>query len=1235
MRAKNRSDKQEALDEIICDLKLIIDRDEITGKEIEELLSEVKSEEVKKYLKSLKGGSKPEEALKDAFFAGANSVLVKYLFGWINPETNVESGFVDYLTDSRGDSKGIAIEIKPLFEARFERGKSGRVLEKITQRELRWDKYKDQIRKYLGRRGEFVIFTNLKEWYFFSKNYSLENCDYFFNTDLEAFIEEYSQIEDLHEYLDRKEQEAIKEVLDKKFFASLRSWINELSEVAFVPGISEREKNELIINLINKFIFIQTLDDFWVIENKWIQNHWDSVERKWHAKGKLKVLTEFFNEEVNKWFYEFYDTELFRGNILDYVERDDRNIDLFYRKLKLILGIDFGATAIGWVRGIMQFNFRRINEDIFGKAYESYLAELRKEQGIFYTPSYITEYIVENTVGKIFDDILGEIESAFSAENFEEAKKLVGKFIAVKVLDPACGSGSFLIKALRLIWRKYARLREIFGDRERVYLKNGISSDELGELKEIKQILGAGNNRDRELISKVIVRHIHGNDLDRRALEVAKVNIWLEAIKLAPKDFRFDLLGATNHILPDLEMNLACGDSLVGLPEDLTIEVLKGHKEKIVKLWELRKKYLEDTSRAELVDSIESIKNELRGVLYREFRRYLEDNDLPLEILEETKALHWALEFWYVFFDENGVALPEEERGFDAVVGNPPYVTLALGKGQKFVSNEILAYFNKKFRKSSEYKGNTYTLFIEKGLCLLKNNSRLGFIIPNTLLTNYYFKKIREYILNTCKIINIANISDRVFKDAEIGGNTILTLEIEKDENLRDKNKIEILKVEDVEKFSKNLYNIEIIAQELLTRIPDKRFLLEKADLTLITKLRKDCMKLGDVAITYQGIITGDNKKFLSNKKETEKHKKIIRGKDIERYSLNFGGIYVYFDKNQLWSNTDEGIFLVNEKIISRQTSDHLVATYDNEQYFSLDSTHVIIPHKIDIKYFLALFNSRLLNYYYQKSVPESGRTFAQVKTVSLKQLPIKLTSSDKQKPIIELVDRIIILKKSYHALLKTWNKWSTKLKNDELSLHQILVNDANLMRAGEFEDTWTSEVSFYPDGEHENLSKGYNKFRAVGDTDKPILKVYGLDEHNKEELVYEMEFKNRDLMLHVFLAIKQALESKRKIKTPAHLLAKTIVPLIQPDSVMNTPNIMRKVREEFENMVESERNEKIEPDIVRIENEIEEVDANIDALVFRLYGLDEDEVRLVLESLNDVNSYQRKILEEFVRITE
>jgi hypothetical protein len=272
-----------------------------------------------------------------------------------------------------------------------------------------------------------------------------------------------------------------------------------------------------------------------------------------------------------------------------------------------------------------------------------------------------------------------------------------------------------------------------------------------------------------------------------------------------------------------------------------------------------------------------------------------------------------------------------------------------------------------------------------------------------------------------------------------------------------------------------------------------------------------------------------------------------------------------------------------------------------------------------------------LINLYYRSFAVTNRDTIPQLKKIHLDEFPIKLGS----KEISKFVTKIINLKKSHHALFEIWNEWTIKLKNNELSLHQILVNEANLMRTGEFEKTWTSEATFYPDGEHENLSKEYKKFRVVGDNEKPILKVYGLDENNKEEMIYEMEFKNRELMLHVFLSTKQALESKRKIKTLAHLFAKTIVPIIQPDSERNTPNIMWKVREEFGKWVESERVEQLESDIVRIENEIENMDARIDALVFRLYGLDEDEVRMVLDSLKVVNPYQRKILEEFVRITE
>jgi len=97
-------------------------------------------------------------------------------------------------------------------------------------------------------------------------------------------------------------------------------------------------------------------------------------------------------------------------------------------------------------------------------------------------------------------------------------------------LDPACGSGSFLIKALRLIWNKYNELIDLLSDEDKKYsnFKNGLirykeDEENSRNISELKNILNFRDKRD--LISKIIIRHIHGNDLDANALEVAKVNL--------------------------------------------------------------------------------------------------------------------------------------------------------------------------------------------------------------------------------------------------------------------------------------------------------------------------------------------------------------------------------------------------------------------------------------------------------------------------------------------------------------------------------------------------------------------------------------------------------------------------------------------------------------------------------------------------------------------------------------
>jgi type I restriction-modification system DNA methylase subunit len=1228
----NTIKKEERLNDIINDLKFILSRDEILSKDIDKILRNLKSEEVKSYIKSLVSRSKPESALREIFFS-PNAVLSKHLFGDVTPEARRWFGFIDYLVNREGYIS-IGLEIKPLFEAEFEKIKSGEIIKRLKQVKLSYEDYKSQIRKYLGRRGEFVILTNLKEWYLFSKTQSFdEKCEPFAKLDLFEFLKEFEEIENLWEYLERKEEQEIKETLDKKFFSSLKTWINELSKIRFKENIDEKKKIEIVVTTINKFIFIQTLVDFWLVMKRFIQNNWLNAERAWQAKGKLKVLDKFLRS-MDEWIYEYYDTELFKeNNILDYIDVSEENVENLYRVIKTILGIDFGQTGRGWVKGITQYNFRRIDEDIFGKAYETYLVEVRKEQGIFYTPKNVTQYIVENTVRKVYDELLAQIKDSLEKERFEKTFELCNKFISIRVLDPACGSGSFLIKAFKLIFDKYVELRNFIKDLENTKYKINFNKlnipkdtqEKRNKLLAIRKLLRIDN--DRELISSIIIRHIHGNDLDEKALEVAKVNIWLEALKLSPKEFRsYNLTQDVQHVLPDLSMNLTCGDSLVGLPEDLTVQFLtEKYKRKIIDLFKLRNEYLKNPSKVELVESIEKIKNELRGELHKRFKKYLEENNLPLNIIEETKPLHWSLEFWFNFFNENGGPLEKDKWGFDIVIGNPPYV-----KSEKISTNQKM--FHKKTFDTAKKFYNMYTIFTEKAYKLLRLGGHFGFIIQNSFLLGVFYDVFRNFLLTNTKLEEIVDLGYGVFDEAEVStallffsksliedGKEIIKcktcLEKQKERCLLDKPWLFIPKNE-----FKSLFDGFFVIywdtdkeKECLLKI-----IRNKKKLSELLNIKRGIERISDIKLT---------------KTPVGSYKILLRGKeDICRFGIKnfFFMKYEPKKKDTIYKGED---FFIKPKIIVPENSDKVCGTYDDSGIFTIRSLYCMYAKKdaIDLRCILGILLSKLVDYYVLKCI-KGGVAHLQIRIENYYNLPIiyPIPRNDELK-ISQLVDKIIKYRKLSFQFNEMFWFWSTNLKKDDLSLYQILINDVNELREGNFSKIWTSKVSFYPNIIDEKLNKQFEDFKTVGENDKNRLKIYGINEDGSEELIYEMEFSDRNLMLLVYLAIQKSLESKEKIKTLYHLFNKTTVPVIKPNVVENTPNIIKKVEEEFVKWLKKERTEdKIKPDIVIIDNEIEETDAQIDALVFKIYELNEEEVKTVLSSLKIIPSYQEKVLEYF-----
>lgn len=346
--------------DILADLKVLLSKTEISAKKFNDFLKGLKSNELRNYIEALSKGSKAEQALREVFFTN-NSRFAQFLFKNVFPEVSQEGGFLDYLI--KAEREEISLEIKPLYDGIFIKEKSGKILSKIKKVNLNPEAHKEQILKYLKGTREFVVLTNLEDWYLYSKSYSLdEECNYFGHVKLFELLKDFRRVEDFWQYIDKQEDLSVKKPLDTKFFISLKEWVSELSKIEFI--VEEDKKTEFIINLINKFIFIQSLDKFWVIDKNFIAEEWLRIERRWAAKIKLIILQKFL-KEIDEYFYGYYDTELFRTKesdktILDYITQTPENVDLFFQKFKIILGIEYGIAETFKTENLKKYGFQML-----------------------------------------------------------------------------------------------------------------------------------------------------------------------------------------------------------------------------------------------------------------------------------------------------------------------------------------------------------------------------------------------------------------------------------------------------------------------------------------------------------------------------------------------------------------------------------------------------------------------------------------------------------------------------------------------------------------------------------------------------------------------------------------------------------------------------------------------------------------------------------------------------------
>jgi hypothetical protein len=499
-------------------------------------------EPIQKYVLDLKNVVKPETAAEDLFTALCNDVL------GFQPTRQVGSreGWLDFmLPEPRGEP--LPLELKPLFQ------RDGP--DALWRGGANPKHHIAQVKKYL-RDHEYLILSDLRTAWFFSAR------DFFFELKPFAelpFADFFARCKEAGSMLDtirRIEDTAEKPELEQQFFDDLKIWFNEFDKVKWTPP---EQAAESIILLINKLIFARTIEDFGLVPYRFTQDEYARFTKLWEAKGAHRIVPKFL-KEFEDFFDEYYDTEIFSARIWERLDKDPANLQRFCDKLDFVLGINTWDQTFS--RGIVHYNYRRIDEDIFGKSYEMFLAANRKDEGIYYTPAGITGPMADSLVKSLAGNLVDEICEAVGSQkcDFARAEKLMAQLAEIRVADTACGSGGFLIKVLRSFWQQYQRVERACAWVEKI-LKPENGEMYLAEMPPNVEAAIAFRRRHcfehkRKLAAAVAERHLSCQISDSMVRNVMTLRLCREVIPLCGAELHFRKLTGTTRAFPRFEIIL-------------------------------------------------------------------------------------------------------------------------------------------------------------------------------------------------------------------------------------------------------------------------------------------------------------------------------------------------------------------------------------------------------------------------------------------------------------------------------------------------------------------------------------------------------------------------------------------------------------------------------------------------------------------------------------------------------
>lgn len=716
------------------------------------------------------------------------------------------------------------------------------------------------------------------------------------------------------------------DTLDKRFVESLDQWRKYLATSIALNNkkINDEELNYAVQQTIDRLIFLRFCEDRSV-------EPYGQLQVAASKGDAYKNLLNLFQQADDKYNSGLFDFE--KDRITKTLKVDNKVIktvveDLYYPKCN--------------------FEFSVMPVEILGNAYEQFLGkviritpargvkieekpEVRKAGGVYYTPQYIVDYIVKNTVGKLID-----------GKKTEDVEK-------IKIVDPACGSGSFLLGAYQYLldwhldfyYKEQKRLTSIIDDK-------GVAAKEKNQTIKERSLLPL--TPDGKLTTKIkkqiLVNNIYGVDLDANAVEVSKLSLLLKCMEGETEaSVKTITLNLNDRVLPNLDENIKDGNSLI------------------------------DTD--------------------------IYDSSIDFGEEKKIKPFSWEKSFQKVF----------KQGGFDVVIGNPPYVVI---EGD-FRNDDMLSYFKLKY-KGASYKIDLYHLFFEKGLKLLKDNGKLGYITPSNFLSNNGLVGLRETILSNSYIELLNAIKGKVF----IGASVDTTISIFAKTSNKKKSK-----------FIHSSWETNGLKEVSAIEFDQNNFKSNEGNLFISTskktKITADTFELGQKFHVKFGMQLRDRKKFIADVITTEQknlktkyHRACYTGKDVGSWTMNYSNLLAYFNREAKSGGCwDENIHNANPKIIVRQIGEVPICAIDTNGFCCLNTVFMIVPKnqtKIDLKFVLAVLNSKFIKNYWTNNFSDLRTTFPKIKGSYLEKLPIsdvdfkKKDQKQKHDEIIKHVDLLLKL---------------------------------------------------------------------------------------------------------------------------------------------------------------------------------------------------------------------------------